>query len=50
MKSGAVVSVEAHFSSKNATNLGSTNVNVLFDKSADKMMENMVSYQLSVTR
>ena len=28
MKSGDVVSVEAHFRSKNATNLGSTDVNV----------------------
>jgi len=45
MKSSAVVSVEAHFSSKNVMNLGSTDVNVLFDKSADKMLENMASYQ-----
>jgi len=45
MKSGDVVLAEAHFSSKNVTNLGSTDVNVLFDKSADKMLENIVSYQ-----
>jgi len=46
MKSGAVVSVKAHISSKNATNLVSTDVNALYGNSADKMLENMVSYQL----
>jgi len=46
MKSRAVVSDEAHFSSKNAMNLGSTDVNAIYGNSVDKMLENMASYQL----
>jgi len=45
MKSGDVVSVEAHFSSKNATNLDSTDVDVLYNNGVDKMLESMTMFQ-----
>ena len=45
MKTGEVITVTAHFSSKNVINLDSTDVNILYSKSVDKMMEAMSTYQ-----
>ena len=45
MRSGEVITVPAHFRSKNEINLDSTDVNRLYSKSVDKMMEAMSTYQ-----
>jgi Rho termination factor, N-terminal domain len=45
IKTSEKITTEAHFHSKSATNLESTDVNSLYSNSADKMMENMANYQ-----
>ena len=45
MKTGEKITVTAHFSSKNVINLDSTDVDILYSKSVDKMMEAMSTYQ-----
>ena len=45
MKTGEVTTAKPHFSSKNAINLNSTDVNALYSKSVEKMMESMANYQ-----
>ena len=45
MKTGEQITVEAHFSSKNAINLDSTDVIVLYSNSVEKMMESKANYQ-----
>ena len=45
MKTGEVITITAHFNSKNVINLDSTDVDILYSKSVDKMMEAMSTYQ-----
>ena len=45
MKTGKVITVEPHFCSTGEINLDSTDVNALYSKSVEKMMESMANYQ-----
>ena len=45
MKTGQVITVEAPFSSKNAINLDSADVNILYSNAVKKIKESMSTYQ-----